>query len=262
MTTTITFGRVVRSEWTKLRATRSTWFTLGGAALLAVGLAGGIGYGISRAVVGGDPAPTQAEAVGAAFLPIDLLTLVIGVLGVVQMTGEYGSGLIRASLAAVPGRLPVLFAKALVLATVTAVVMVPASLLSFVACQAFIGSAGASLGDPGVPRAILGAAASTVAVGVLGVGLGAMLRHTAGAITTLVAALIVAPALLQPVLSQRWEDAVVPYMPIVAGQAMYAVGPTTAPFDTLSPGASGLVLIGWIVAFLAGGAVLLHRRDA
>jgi ABC-2 type transport system permease protein len=262
VTTKITFGRVVRSEWTKLRSLRSTWFTLGATALLSIGIAGAIGYGISRSIDGGAPPITQTEAIAVAFLPIDLLTLVIGVFGVLQMTGEYGSGLIRATLAAVPGRLPVLSAKALVLAAVTAVVMAPASLLSFLVCQAFIGSGGAALGDPGVPRAILGAAASTVAVGLLGLGLGAMLRNTPAAITTLVVALLVLPALLPPALTDRLEDAVMPYVPLVAGQAMYAVGPDSGPFEALSPGASAVVLLGWVLLFLATGAAVLHRRDA
>jgi ABC-2 type transport system permease protein len=262
VTTRITFGRVVRSEWTKLRSLRSTWFTLGASAMLTIGIAGAIGYGISRSISRGDPAPTMAEAVDAAFLPIDLMTLVIGVFGVLQMTGEYSSGQIRASLVAVPRRLPVLYAKALVLGTVTATVMAAVSLMSFLACQAFIGNGGAALGDPGVPRVIFGAAATAVVMGLLGLGLGAMLRNTAGAITTMVATLLVIPALLQAVLSERLQDAVMPYVPLVAGQAMYAIGPDSNPFDTLSPGASGLVLVGWVVALLAGGAAVLHRRDA
>ena len=258
----VTFGRVVRSEWTKLRSLRSTWFTLGAVALLAVGVAGVIGYGMSRSVHGGSPAPTQAEAIGAAFLPIDLLTLVVGVFGVMQMTGEYGSGKIRASLTAVPGRLPVLAAKAVVLAALTAAVMLPGAAGAFLVCQAFLGTHGAGLGDPDVPRAILGAAGSAVAVGLLGLGLGAVIRNTAAAITTLVTALLVVPALLPAALTDKMEDAIMPYVPLVAGQAMYAVGPDSAPFDTLSPAASGLVMVGWAVALLAGGAAVLHRRDA
>jgi ABC-2 type transport system permease protein len=179
-----------------------------------------------------------------------------------QMTGEYGSGTIRASLTAVPGRMPVLLAKAVVLAALTTAVMVPVALGSFVVCQAFLGVHGAGLGDPDVARAILGAAASPVAVGLLGLGLGAVLRNSAATITTLVAAVLLVPALLPAVLTDRLQDAVMPYVPLVAGQAMYAVGPDSVPFDTLSPGASGLVIVGWVVALLAGGAAVLHRRDA
>jgi hypothetical protein len=139
---------------------------------------------------------------------------------------------------------------------------VPVALGSFVVCQAFLGVHGAGPGDPDVPRAILGAAASPVAVGLLGLGLGAVLRNSAATITTLVAAVLLVPALLPAVLTDRLQDAVMPYVPLVAGQAMYAVGPDSVPFDTLSPGASGLVIVSWVVALLAGGAAVLHRRDA
>jgi ABC-2 type transport system permease protein len=187
MTEKITFGRVVRSEWTKLRSLRSTGITLGATGLLTVGLAGAIGYGVNRAVSGGEPVPTVADAVSAAFLPIDFFVLVIGVFGVLQMSGEYGTGLIRATLTAVPRRLPVLAAKALVQVALTGPVMAVVCLASFLACQAFLGDEGASLSDPGVPGAIVGAAACPVLMGLLGLGIGTMVRHTAGAITTLVA---------------------------------------------------------------------------
>jgi hypothetical protein len=258
MTTGISFAGVIRAEWTKLRSLRSTWLTLGITASLAAATAGAIGYGVGRA---GAPPPTVAEAVSAAFLPIDFLVLAIAVLGVLQMSGEYGSGLIRATLTAVPSRLPVLFAKALVLAVVTAPVMAAACLASFVACQAFIDD-GASLTDPGVPRAILGAVACPVLMAVLGLGVGAMLRSTAAGITVLVAGLFIVPVLLGPVLPGDREDEVMKYVPTVAGQAMYSVDGSGGPFETLSPGASAGVLLGWAALGLAGGAAVLRRRDA
>src|SRR5688500_8968790 len=104
----LTFGRVVRSELTKFHSLRSTWIVLGSAAVLTAALGGVIGWVASREQDSGQSIP---EAVGRAFLGIDLFSLVIGVFGVLFMTGEYGSGLIRATLAAVPARLPVLWAK-------------------------------------------------------------------------------------------------------------------------------------------------------
>lgn len=258
----ITFPRVVRSEWTKLVSLRSTWITLGAAAVLAVGLAGAIGYGVHHAVEGGDPPPTVSEAVGAAFLPIDFFALVFGVFGVLQMTGEYGSGLIRATLTAVPRRWPVAAAKAVVQVGVTLAVMAVTALGSFLVCQAFLGGDGASLGDPGVPGAIVGAALSPVLIGLVGLGVGTMVRHTAGAITTLVAALFIIPVLLGPALPGDAEKDVMKYVPTVAGQAMYSVDGSGGPFETLSPGASAAVMVGWAALLLAGGVVLLHRRDA
>lgn len=258
----ITFPRVVRSEWTKLCSLRSTWITLGATALLTVGLAGAIGYGVDRAIRGGDPAPTVADAVGATFLPIDFFVLVIGVFGVLQMSGEYGTGLIRATLTAVPRRLPVLFAKGLVQIAVTGPVMAAVCLASFLVGQAFLGDNGASLSDPGVPGAIVGAAACPVLMGLLGLGIGTMVRHTAGAITTLVAALLVVPALLGPALPGDREDEIMKYVPTVAGQAMYSVDGGGGPFETLSPGASAAVLVGWAAVMVVGGAAVLRRRDA
>jgi ABC-2 type transport system permease protein len=258
----ITFPRVVRAEWTKLVSLRSTWITLAAAAVLAVGLAGAIGYGVHRSIEGGQPPLTVAEAVGTAFLPIDFFVLVFGVFGVLQMTGEYGSGLIRATLTAVPRRWPVVAAKAVVLTAVMLPVMAVTAVASFLVCQAFIGDSGASLGDPDVPRAVVGAAACPVLVGLLGLGVGTAVRHTAGAITTLVAAMFVIPVLLGPALPGDREDDVMKFVPTVAGQAMYGVDGTGGPFETLSPGASAAVMVGWAALLLAGGVALLRRRDA
>ncbi|MEH1123627.1 ABC transporter permease subunit [Micromonospora sp. CPCC 206061] len=254
----ITFRHVLRSEWTKLISLRSTWATLGAVAALAVGLAGAIGYGVSRS----DPPANVGEAVGAAFLPLDFFVLVVGALGVLQMTGEYGSGLIRATLTAVPRRLPVLAAKALAFAALTFPVMVAVCLAAFLVCQAFLGEGGASLGDAGVTGAILGAAACPVLMGLLGLGIGALVRNTAGAVTTLAAVLLVVPALLTPVLPGGWDERVMKFVPTIAGQAMYGVGGNGTPFDTLAPAASAAVLVGWVLVTLAGGAALLARRDA
>jgi ABC-2 type transport system permease protein len=257
----VTLGRVIRSEWTKLRSLRSTWVTLGAAALLTVGLSGAFGYGYNGAIEAGEVQPTTAEGVVVAFLALDLYALVIGVFGVLQMSGEYGSGMIRASLAAVPRRLPLLWAKALILVAVTGVLSLVVCLASFLVSQSFAGSHGAALSDPGVPRAILGAAAYPVAMGLLGLGLGAIVRHTATAITVFVAALLVVPALLPAALSEPVEDNVMRYVPVVAAQAMYALEPG-GPFEMLSPGAGGAMLAGYVIAILAGGAALLRRRDA
>jgi ABC-type transport system involved in multi-copper enzyme maturation permease subunit len=256
----VTMRRVVRSEWTKLRSVRSTWILLAAAALLTVGLAAAFGYGYGQQIRSAAVQPSAAEAAKAAFLGLDLFALVIGVFGVMRMTGEYGSGLIRASLVAVPRRLPVLWAKALALFAVTAPVAVAVSVASFLISQAFAGSHGAGLGDPGVPGAILGAAAYPVAAALLGLGIGAILRHTAAAITVFVAALLVIPAVLQAALSQPVQDAVLKYLPVPAAQALYNLG-GGGPVKLLAPGVAVVVLAGYVTVLLAGGAALLQRRD-
>jgi ABC-2 type transport system permease protein len=187
--------------------------------------------------------------------------LVTAVLGVLQITGEYG-GSSRATFTAVPRRSPVVAAKALALAALLTPVTAATALGCFLACQAFLGPDGASPGDPGVARAIAGAALSPVLMAVLGLGVGTLVRHTAGAITTLVAMLFVVPLLIGPALPGDREDDVLKFVPTVAGQAMYGTDGEGSPFETLSPGASAAVLALWVAALLAAGATALVRRDA
>jgi ABC-type transport system involved in multi-copper enzyme maturation permease subunit len=258
----VTLGRVVRSELTKLRSLRSTWIVLSVAVVVTVGLAGAFGVGYGQRVRAGELAGTPADAVDATFIGLDLLSLILGVFGVLQMSGEYGSGLIRASFAAVPRRWPLIAAKALVLLVVLGPVSLLATTTSFLVCQAFAGDAGASLGDPGVLRAVLGAAAYPVATALVGLGVGALLRHTAAAVAVFVAGYLVLPALLPSALPQHVRDHTLQYLPIAAGQAIYAMDAHGEPVRLLSPGAGAVVLAAWVLAILACSALILNRRDA
>jgi ABC-2 type transport system permease protein len=261
--TGVTFGRVVRSEWTKLRSLRSTWIILGVTVILTVAFAAAFGRGYGTQIRSGEVTPSLGKAIDVTFIGLDLSTLIIGAFGILQMTGEYGSGLIRSSLTAVARRWPLLLAKALVLAVTTAVVMGLACLAAFVLGQAMIGDHGASLGDPGAVRAILGATAYAVAMGLFGLGLGAVLRHTAVAITGFVAVLLILPAMLGPALPEDLEKKVIPYVPIAAAQAIYTqVRDAAGPFTLLSPWSGLLVLAGWVITLLVAGIVVLNRRDA
>src|SRR5262249_51667277 len=140
-------------------------------------------------------------------------------------------------------------------------VMVAACLAALLASHAFLGADGASLGDRSVLRAACGAAGAAVATGLLGLGVGVVLRHTAGAVTTLIAGTLVVPALLPVVLPHSARDHVVPYSPTAAARAMYAIGTGNTPFKVLSPAGGALVLAIWIAVVLAGGAAVLYRRD-
>ena len=246
----MSFRRVVLAEWTKLAALRSTWIVLSLVVVLTIGVAGAAGH------------HARAAHLGDAFLGVDVFSLILGVFGIVLVTGEYGSGLIRATLAAVPRRLPVLWAKAVVLVAATAPLMLVVCAASFLVGQAFMDSGHRlGFGDPGVLRATIGAAAAPIALALIGLGIGAMVRHTAGAITVYVFAMLILPGLLPATLSESLRDSVVPYVPVAASQALYA--PSGAnPFHMLSPGRGALVLLLWIAAILAGGAAVLHRRDA
>jgi hypothetical protein len=239
----ITFPRIVRAEWTKLSALRSTWIVLLSVVVLTVGLAGAAGH------------HARAARLGDAFLGVDVFSLLLGVFGILMITGEYGSGLIRATFAAVPRRVPVLAAKALVLLLVALPVMALSSAGALFANRLL---AGGPPVEPGALRATIGAAAAPIGLALLGLGLGALLRHTAAAITVYVLSMLVLPALLQAALPDRLGEHVVRYVPVAAAQGMYAVN---NPFRMLSPGPAGLVLLAWVAAALAAGGLMLWRRD-
>jgi len=264
----VTFPRVVLSEWYKFASLRSSWITLATAVAVVIGLGalaagvaagdvqpqrpgGGVGGG--RGFAGLDP--TSLTLTGAS-----LAQIILGILGVLLVSGEYSSGMIRASLAAVPRRLPVLWGKAIVIGAVSLVVAIPASFVAFLLGQRILGDhAHASLSDPGVLRAVLGTGIYLAAIAVLGVAIGALLRHAAGSIGVMFVLLLVAPGLLALVLPDSWSKAIVPYLPSNAGASFTSVVPADG---LLSAGAGAAVLAAWIVVLLGAAAVLLRRRDA
>jgi len=255
----LTFARVLRSEWTKLISIRSTWIVLAVVALVTVGLAGAIGWS-GRTAAGSHVSVATVSA--HAFQGVDLFSLVLGVFGIVAVTGECGSGAIRATLTAVPRRLPVLWAKALVLVGAAAPVMLASCVAAVYATQIFDPSAGRiGLNDGALLRATLGAAVAPLTMAVLGVAIGTMLRHTAAAITTFVVAMLVLPAVLPAVLPGSAGDRIIPYVPVAASQALYT-GTGDNPFRLLSPGPALATLVVWMIIALAGAATVLERRDA
>ena len=257
----VTLPRVVRSEWTKLRSLRSTWIVLAVMAVLTVGLAAVGGWAYEQRIGDGEIVAAPGRAVGSAFLGLELLGVVLGVLGVLQMAGEYNSGLIRASLAAVPRRLPLLWAKTLVFVALTFPFMLAVCVASFVAVGIFAPTDTTSFSDDGVLRAVVGAAAYPVGIGLLGLGIGTLVRHTAGAVTTLVVTMLVVPAVVLALPASMSGD-FGPYLPITAGQAMFGMGTGNEPVELLSPGDGALVLLGWTFVLLGAGALLLRHRDA
>lgn len=242
----MSFLRVVHSEWTKLLSLRSNWLVLAGVPVVFTALSGVIGANNH----GRPMDPTLA--VGGGFL---LFALAVGVLGTLMITGEHQSGLIRSTLTAVPRRLPVLWAKAVVLVAVIGPLMVLSYFAAFLANQA---SGDISLTDPGIIRALFGAAGATVAAGLMGLALGTMVRSTPASIAAYVVGLVLLPPVLLGALPVSAQDAVMPYFPTLALQGMFQVGRGEAMFQ---PGVSGLVVLGWVMLMLAGAAVVLRRRD-
>ena len=190
----VTQVRVVRAEWTKLRALRSTWWCGLSAVVLIVGL--------GAAIAGSGPpyhvsaASSAAAGVSASLLGLLFAQLVIGVVGVLAFSGEYGTGMIRATLAVVPSRLPVLWAKLIVLAGLVLPVTLLCAVADFFTATALLSSRGGSvisLTDPGVLRTVAGSSLYLTVVVVIGLALGALLRKTAAGLSVFAAVFFVVP---------------------------------------------------------------------
>jgi ABC-2 type transport system permease protein len=254
----VTQGRVIVSEWVKLR---STVFTLVAAVGITVGL--GLLFAVVIRVRWGTLSPADQATLntaGVSLRGVFLAQLATGVLGILLITGEYATGMIRATLSAVPRRLPVLWAKLSVFGAVATVTCVISALAVFLAAQAVFGPDrdGASLASPGVARAVLGAGLYLAMTGLLGMALGFIIRNTAGAITTLFAILLILPV-LGDVLPASWAVHIVPYLPSEAGQAvmqLHSGGATMAPWTGFA------LYCAYTAAAIALAAVLLRRRDA
>ena len=256
-----TLGTAVSSEWIKIRTLRSTWWTLLAMVLIVAGLGtlfsavhahqynrGNIDFDVLRD-------PTQVSLRG-----IYLGQLAIGVLGVLVVTGEYATGMIRASLTALPRRWPVLAAKALVLSALVLVVAEAASFAAFLFGQAALSSTHiqASLSTPGAVRACVGMGIYLTLIGLLGVGLGFLLRTTAGGIATLVGVVLILPLLAQA-LPAPYSSDVTKYLPLSAGSQIIA---THSDASALSPWAGIGVTALYALAALVAGLYVLRRRDA
>ena len=244
---------VTRMEWRKLRSVRSTWWTLAVFAAGMVGLAILIGLK-APAHPGADYDPTENGFAGLA-----VGQLALGTLGVLALSTEFTSGSIRATFAAAPRRGLVLAAKAAVLTAVTLGAGEVLAFASFAAGQAAVPHAGlhATLGQPGVLRAVLMAGAYPALIALIGLGLAALIRHTAGAISAVVGVVFVLPLVLLPL---GEHSAVMKFLPeIIAENSLTAVKPVA---DSLSAGAGLAMLCVYAAAALAVGGWALARRDA
>ncbi|MGW3955926.1 ABC transporter permease [Streptomyces sp. NPDC004752] len=257
----VTGPRVLRSEWAKLWSLRSTWITLalGLVFLVAFGLIAASRYrsGYDSGHLDGDFA--RSTAVSLSLFGTNFAQLALGVLGVLVTAGEYSTGMIRSTMAAVPRRLPVLWSKAAVFGLVALVVGTVGAFVTFLIGGGIVSGTPAAMGlsHAGVVRSLLGAGLYLGLVGVIGAALGALLRSVAGGISVLVAALMLVPGLVS-LLPSSWQDNVSPYLPGTAGQSMFAL---THDSTALSPGAGLLVFLGWTVLALAGAAYRLRRSD-
>ncbi|MDR7274977.1 ABC transporter permease [Catenuloplanes atrovinosus] len=247
---------LLRSEWTKLSSLRST----PGTVVLALALAIGLGMLVANRF-----GARHVEAPAGEFDPVftslfglfSLAPLAIGALGVLTVTSEYASGMIRTTLCAVPWRGRLLAAKATVAGGFALLVGLVMAIGTFAASQpqlTIVGAPRAEFGDPGVFRAVIGAGLWLAGVALLGVALGLLLRATAGAFAVLVAVLLVAPLLadaLPPWFGKWW--------PTIAGQQIVSTVPQP---DTLGPWAGLALMYATIAALLALSYAVFRRRDA
>jgi ABC-2 type transport system permease protein len=253
------FTDVVRSEFCKLRTVRSTFWTL----LAAVGF-NVVTAALLGIILPGHLGARQQATIDSTRLSLGGLHLsqvAIGLLGVLAVSSEYSTGMIRATLAAVPQRRLMLTAKALVLTAAALVTGLAASFAAYLVFQAFLPAGDAmrtTLATPGVLRAVTGAGLYLAVLGLLGFGLAAISRSSAGAVAVLLGALFV-PSLLAALLPQSWQDTIGPYLPLNAGESAYTV---QRQAHALSPWVGLGVFCLYAAAALAAGFVLISRRDA
>jgi hypothetical protein len=248
---------VVRSEWTKFVSLRSSRWTLVGFALIGVGL------GILISALTGARWPHASAETRADWDPTNNTLaglipgyLVIPVLGLLMMTSEYSSGSIRSTFAAVPKRPMVLAAKAIVFATAALVVVEAVTFVAFLAGQSVMGTAPhASLGQPGVLRALILSGAFLVLMGLFGLGLAAIVRRSGAAVAVYAGVAVVLPPLLGAFPGNLWRFG--PIMILANSVSAVKILP-----GALSPWSGFAVMALYAAVALAVGAVLLVRRDA
>ena len=257
----LSFARILRSEWLKLQTLRSTWLALG-AAMVVLVLAAGL---IANHLHGRLAHPgffrdlEDRDVVTTPFRGFGLTQLIVGVLGVLAITGEYATGMVRATFSAVPKRLPVLWAKLIVFTALTFAAMLIAAFAAFFTAQAVLGTYGVSISAPNALRVVIALAGYLTLIGLLGVGLGFIVRSTAGGIAVLVGIVLVAPGILAA-LNTSWASTASHYVPLNAGLAMFSNTPATG--GELGPGAGTAVVIAWVLASVVAAAALLMKRDA
>lgn len=247
------FAHILRAEFCKLRSVRSTYWTLGVAVVANVGLAAILAIFLPSHMANLDPVRLSLGGV-------HLSQVAFGVLGVLVITSEYDTGMIHATLSAVPRRRLMLAAKTIVFAVTALIVGVVACFAAYFVFQAFLteDSLRSSIADPGVLRAVIGGGLYLTVLGLFGLGLGAIIRGSAGAIAALFALIFVPPLLLE-LFPKSWQDTIGPYVPMEAGSQIYVLHHETGALGAWS--GFGVFCLYAAVA-LGVGFFLINHRDA
>jgi ABC-2 type transport system permease protein len=263
----LTFGRIVGSEWIKFRTLRSTIWTLATTVVLMIGIVTLFSFvGASQ-----DSAGSQGDGGGSiAVLQVaaGLAQLAVVVLAVLVISGEYSTGMIRSTLVAVPRRLPALWAKAVVLGASILAVSTVALGISLAVMQLILGAKelAPDLGDADTVRVVLGVPLYLTAIALFAFAIGAILRHSAGALATVLGLLLV----IENLFLIPWKplQLIHPFLPGNAGSKILM---PKEQIEAMSQGAVGAalgpwqgyaVLLAWVAVLLTGAALLLRRRNA
>lgn len=255
--TSVTLPRVARSEWMKFRTVRSNTIALGSAAAAAVGFGA-----LFASLAGSDDGPGRLAENGLSLSlgGFQLSQIIIAILGVSLVAGEYQTGLIRTWFGAAPDRMRVLIAKVGVFGSLVFGTSLIAAVVAFLSGQALLpgGFTALTLSSDGVIQALAGQAFYMACIGIIGVGLGFLLRSTAVGAGAVVATLMIAP-LMVSLLPSSIGDTLGKLLPSNAGNAVQGVETTN---ELLSAGWGVAVLLVWVVGIVGAAAVSLHRRDA
>ncbi len=248
------FVDLLQSELCKLRSVRSTYWAYLSALVFNVGLAALV------AIVLPEHLTETLDATRLSLGGVHLSQMAVGVLGVLVISSEYDTDMIYSSFSAVPRRRRMLAAKAIVFGASALVIGIIASIAAFVTFQALVSDdrLRSSLGDPGVLRAIIGGGMYLAALGLLGLGLGAILRSGAGAIAALFGVLFVPPLVLE-LLPHSWQATGGPYVPLEAGSQIYFLRHESG---SLGPWSGFGVFCLYAAVTLGAAFVLIDHRDA
>jgi ABC-2 type transport system permease protein len=272
----VTFPRVLHAEWIKFWSLRSTAWTVAATVVVMGAVSWLAVFFTAREAADPDTEPQDAAVLTAllhdpsiVLTGTELAKLVVAVLGVLIVTGEYSTGMVRATLTAVPRRLPALWAKAAVLVGVTAVTTLVAEILAWAVALPTLREQQATLdlGSAETQRILLGGVLYLVGIALLAFAVGAIVRVSAGALATVLGLLLVVEVMFRTMPADFFRT-VSPFLPATAGHQLLSTqagidearAAATAP--VLDPWAGFAVMAAWVVVALGVAAVQLRRRDA
>ncbi len=251
----------LRSEWTKIRSVRSTYWTILVLFVVCVGLGALITSLTAAHWSQTSPADRATfDAARNSLLGLYFGQFVIVVLGALTITAEYTTGMIRTSLTAMPRRGIFYLAKALIFTVLALVIGEVTSFIAFFLGQALLSSKHieTTLGAPNVLRAVVGGGLFIAVCGLFAFGIGAIVRHTAAAISTAIGLLFVLPIIVN-FLPNSWTNDITRWLPSEGGLAIWNPRQQAHEFSSWGEFA---VFGAYTAALLIAGFILFRKRDA